>query len=82
MGREGESCSFLFGEGDFVGLYHHRGKPGVFRAKMKVRDILTLSVNTKGNRVPERLKWRVKADLGQAFVCPDLFLHLGLASPL
>lgn len=52
VGREGESCSFLFGEGDSVGLCHYRKKPGVFRAGMKVRDTLTLSLSKKGNCVP------------------------------
>lgn len=54
----------------------------MFRARRELKDAL-FSFNTKGNGVPERLKGTpVKADLGQAPVCPDSFLQLYLASPL
>lgn len=39
MGREGEACSVLFGEGDSVGLYHFcGGEPGMLRAIRELTD--------------------------------------------
>lgn len=65
-------------EGKILWIYSILGG-NMFRARRELRDGL-LSFNRKGNWVPGRLKWVVKADLGQALVCPDLFLQLFLAS--